>query len=326
MTRTSFAPIVWLLCAPALFAAEPKLIEVRKVWDAAPHNAFTDLIRFKDRWWLAFREAKEHGVSPDGSLRLLVSDDGKAWESAAKLSDARGDLRDPKLSVLPDGRLIIATVVAFVGRNADPKLRHQSLVYLSADGRQWSEPQKIGQPNDWLWRVTWHGMEGLSFGYSTTERSHVRLYRGGVNAKFDALIDDLKLPGEANEITARFMADGTALALARRDPEPALWGVARPPYKEWTWKPLDLRVGGPNFIILPDGRMIAAVRLHQPKVHTGLAWIKLDEGKLEPCLTLPSGGDTSYAGLVWHESQLWVSYYSSHEGKTSIYLARVALD
>ena len=28
----------------------PKLIEVRKIWDKAPHNAFTDLVRFKDEW------------------------------------------------------------------------------------------------------------------------------------------------------------------------------------------------------------------------------------------------------------------------------------
>ena len=45
----------------------------------------------------------------------------------------------------------------------------------------------------------------------------------------------------------------------------------------------------------------------------------------EPVLTLPSGGDTSYAGMVWHDGLLWVSYYSSHEGKTAIYLARVKL-
>ena len=43
----------------------------------------------------------------------------------------------------------------------------------------------------------------------------------------------------------------------------------------------------------------------------------------EPVLTLPSGGDTSYAGMVWHNDLLWVSYYSSHEGKTSIYLAKI---
>jgi hypothetical protein len=48
-----------------------------------------------------------------------------------------------------------------------------------------------------------------------------------------------------------------------------------------------------------------------------------DAGKLQEALKLPSGGDTSYAGLVWHAVLLWVSYYSSHEGKSAIYLARV---
>ena len=41
------------------------------------------------------------------------------------------------------------------------------------------------------------------------------------------------------------------------------------------------------------------------------------------CLELPSGGDTSYAGMVLDDGLLWISYYSSHEEKTSIYLAKV---
>ena len=44
---------------------------------------------------------------------------------------------------------------------------------------------------------------------------------------------------------------------------------------------------------------------------------------MKPLLRLPSGGDTSYPGMVWHNDQLWISYYSSHEEKTSIYLAKV---
>jgi len=28
---------------------------------------------------------------------------------------------------------------------------------------------------------------------------------------------------------------------------------------------------------------------------------------------------------VWHDGLLWTSYYSSHEGQTSIYLAKVRL-
>jgi hypothetical protein len=50
-----------------------------------------------------------------------------------------------------------------------------------------------------------------------------------------------------------------------------------------------------------------------------------EAGKLTEFLKLPSGGDTSYAGLYWHEGFLWVSYYSSHESKTSIYLAKVKI-
>ena len=50
-----------------------------------------------------------------------------------------------------------------------------------------------------------------------------------------------------------------------------------------------------------------------------------ESGRLTEFLRLPSGGDTSYPGMVYHEGLLWVSYYASHEGKTSIYLARVDL-
>src|SRR5262245_19700916 len=58
-----------------------ELVEVRKIWDVAPHNAFTDLIRFRDRWFCVFREGKAH-VSPDGALRVIISSDGVNWESA----------------------------------------------------------------------------------------------------------------------------------------------------------------------------------------------------------------------------------------------------
>ena len=64
-----------LLCAVlaaglsgALFAAEPaaEIVDVRKIWDAAPHNAFTDLLRHDARWYCVFREGQAH-VSPDGA-------------------------------------------------------------------------------------------------------------------------------------------------------------------------------------------------------------------------------------------------------------------
>ena len=71
------------------------IVSVERIWDRAPHNAFTDLIRFQDRWYCAFREGAGH-VSPDGALRILTSTDAETWESAALLTSEDSDLRDPK--------------------------------------------------------------------------------------------------------------------------------------------------------------------------------------------------------------------------------------
>ena len=48
-------------------------------------------------------------------------------------------------------------------------------------------------------------------------------------------------------------------------------------------------------------------------------------GASDELLSLPSAGDTSYAGAVISGDRLLVSYYSSHEGRTSIYLARLRI-
>jgi len=53
-----------------------KIVSVNKIWDKGPHNAFTDLVRFEDKWYCAFREAEGH-VRGGGTLRVLVSGDGE---------------------------------------------------------------------------------------------------------------------------------------------------------------------------------------------------------------------------------------------------------
>ena len=87
-------------------ATTPNLLSVAKIWDQGAHNAFTDLLRFDDRWWCTFREAEEHGPSI-GTVRVITSEDGADWQSVAVLEEQEVDLRDPKLSVTPDGRLML---------------------------------------------------------------------------------------------------------------------------------------------------------------------------------------------------------------------------
>jgi hypothetical protein len=300
-----------------------ELVEARKIWGRAPHNAFTDLARFRDRWYCVFREGKSH-VSPDGALRVLTSDDGKMWESAALIRSQTEDLRDPKITVTPDGAL---QMLAGAALHRPQGNTFRSLVWFSRDGRDWGEPAEVGDPNYWLWRVTWHKKAAYGVGYECGSRKDARLYRSGDGRKFETLVGALYDKGYPNETALVFLPDDTCLCLLRRDEAPAtgLLGTARPPYKEWAWKDLGQRIGGPAMIRLPDGRLLAAVRLYDRKVRTSLCAVDAGAGKLDELMVLPSGGDTSYAGLVWHEGVLWVSYYSSHEGRTSIYLARVRL-
>lgn len=316
---------VWPIHADAQSSAEAELLEVRRIWDQAKHNAFTDLIRFKGQWYCAFREGKSH-VCDTGKLRVLTSTDTEQWKSVALMPWDGGDVRDAKLSVTSDGRLMLSGAVRFL----KPKdgQTHQSAAWFSKDGTTWSSPYPIGDPNLWMWSATWHKDAGYSIGYSVASKRFIRLYHSRDGQTWDTLADDI-FPGGtyANETSLVFAKDDTCYCLLRRDSHTATaqLGIAKPPYTQWTWKDLGVRIGGPKMIQLPDGRFVAGVRLYDGRVRTALCGIDAQQGTLRELLAFPSGGDTSYPGLVWHEGILWISYYASHEGKTNIYLAKVKL-
>ncbi len=324
-------PLIAACCLPTgLVAADeapkPVLVESRRIWDKAPHNAFTDLIRFQDRWYCVFREGRGH-VSPDGALRVITSVDGATWESAALITSEDSDLRDAKITVAPDGRLMLAGAEA---KNEVVDYKHRSLTWFSADGRNWSPGHEVGDPDYWLWRITWHKGRAYGFGYGCGKAERLlRFYASDSGKTFDTLIERVGVEGTyPNETSMVFMADDTCYCLLRQDGRPNFGcvGVSRPPYTQWSWKSLGVRIGGPHMIRLPDGRFVAVVRLYDGAVRTSVCWLDPIEGTLSEALKLPSGGDTSYAGMVWHEGLLWISYYASHEGKTSIYLAKVRFE
>jgi hypothetical protein len=320
---TSIAAICcgWIAFAQA-DEPQPVLVDVQRIWNQAPHNAFTDLVRFQDRWYCVFREGQGH-VSPDGALRVITSADGQHWESAALLTSPDSDLRDAKITVTPDGRLMLSGAEAM---NQPVGYKHQSLTWFSEDGRNWSEGFEVGERDFWLWRTTWHKGTAYGFGYGTRgDNQWIRLYTSQDGKKYDTLVANAFGAGYPNETSLVFLPDDTCYCLLRRDgrPSSAQLGIGKPPYTEWTWKDLGVQIGGPHILRLPDGRFVAVVRRYDGSVRTSLHWLDPDKATLTECLKLPSGGDTSYAGLVWHEGLLWISYYSSHEGRTSIYLARV---
>jgi len=302
----------------------PRVVTLARIWNAAPHNAFTDLVRFRSRWYCAFREAANH-VGSLGKIRIIASADSRAWESAALVAERGVDLRDPKLSVAPRGGLVLLAGGSTYKRGSF--LGRQPRVARSADGAAWSPLQPILAEGDWLWRIAWH--EGRAYGVTYRLPSR-RRWTVTLVASDDGLgygeVCELAVPGRPNETTVRFLPGGRALALVRREGgDRRGWiGRSNPPYTRWSWARTAERLGGPNFLVHPAGAMWGASRIIRGgEARTALAAMSARE--FTPVLELPSGGDCGYPGMAWHRGRLWMSYYSSHEGKASIYLAEIGI-
>jgi hypothetical protein len=330
LTYLVLLSLVWTSSLRGSTPITAELVSVRKIWDQAPHNAFTDLIRWNDRFYCAFREGAGH-VSTDGKIRILESKDTDQWQSVVLVALDGYDLRDAHLSVTPQGDLML------LGGAAPRKQDNQSaptgtFVSFSKDGKTFNQPQIVVKPGRWLWCVTWHKGKAYGVSYPADDNvPYLELHTSTDGVNWQSHVAKLFGRGYPNEVTLRFDEDQTCYALVRRDqiagqPSSAFLGASKPDYTQWQWHDLGQQFngfGGPNLIKISGGHWIGAGRMHDGGAHTEITYIDIKNGIMSNLLKLPSGGDTSYPGLVWYDGILYVSYYSSHEGKTSIYLAKV---
>lgn len=304
-----------------------ELLNVKKIWDQGSHNAFTDLIRFEDSWYCVFREASQHGWAEDAVVRILRSSDNENWELVATLQSPfpeLPDIRDPKITVHPGGRLMLSAAIAALDGSI-----YKTYVWYSANGQNWNGPTQIGEDCMWIWRLSWQADTAYGIGYPT-KGGHVRdgllrLYRSADCIRFEPHVDIVHEEGQPTESSLLFLPDRSGLCLTRNDPVGAWLGQAQPPYTAWTWTNTGMKLSGQQLIRLPDGKIIVAGRTvaEDKSQRTSLLLLNEENGEMYKDLVLPSGGDTSYPGMFFYNDILWVSYYSSHEGKASIYLAQV---
>jgi len=207
--------------------------------------------------------------------------------------------------------------------------------FSDKSGKKISTPQiiqidkNIGTDKDWLWKVTWHKGKAYSAIYQlTTEGSILQLVKSSDGISYSH-ITTLNIPGKPNETTLRFTSDNKMIAVVRRggsNPHGYI-GISDVPYKQWKWNELEGRLGGPDFLILPGNKMICGTREYLPDGENKMMLAKItNAGDLTKLVTLPSGGDCSYPGMVIRDNILYVSYYSAHEEKTAIYFAKLWLE
>ena len=310
---------------------------VQTVWSTGQYNAFTDLTEYNGRFYLTFRESTMHGIppvgQPGGAIRVLESDEGQLWNSVAILS-GNTDLRDPKLIVTPDNRLMLitgSTPQEYSDPNySNPDNLRQTYAWFSSNGSTWSEPQTIGDPDFWLWDAEWHDNTcyGVSYGPCANPPTYLRFHASSDGVNFQTLNNPLlSLSGTSvSEAGLTFLSDDSAVMVVRQDGDDytSYIGTSSGDYGSWNFVDSGVILKSPDLLQLPDGRVVAAGRCYDEhhNAYTGLCWLDAMAGTLTPFLQLPYGSDTGYPGMTWKNDKLWVSYYGLDDDQ-DIFVAQV---
>ena len=326
----------WDTC-PVSPEVKGEVVSVTMIWDRAPINRDTDIVRFNDRWYVVCCE-KSGEFSPDAGLRVISSKDGVHWESTALLKDPIPKMSyryDPAFTVRPDAKLQVSA------------LGMRKFVWLSDDGRDWSERKRVGHNDVVYSSEVWNKGIALKYAHGSHDGngSTIQFLSSKNGMNFTPLFEE-SIEGIPDDAAILFVDDRAHCVMSRQAADPSsrgweggrqfqagLLGTAEAPYTDWKWKNIDAPLCVPKLLRLPDGRTIAAVGLSDKKDSITLCELDLVTGKLKQFLELPvpvkNLSQTAFhrqvAGLAYHDRHLWVSYHATHKGKLCVNLAKVKL-
>ena len=359
---------VWILAAATVllcvalvyFWGRPNRAEVHpqlglESWDIVAdgeHNSNTDMILWRGQFLLVHAASPWHLGSPNSRLLVKRSRDGLSWETLARLQVSARDIRDPKIIEI-GGRLFLYALPN-EGLYATPI---GTVLSTSEDAVHWTPFEPVGPPGWLFWRPktrdgrTWYV---AAYWHEHGESILLRSTNGREWTRVSVINR-----GEANDETAiEFLPDGRLLATARLEvtadtltgnaDASTLLAIADPPYERWTYRKSQVtRLDGPALFSYA-GRIFAVAR-YQPgarryPTRLGSAWsrkrtaiFRVEPDRLVRLSDLPSAGDTSYAGVVLRDGQVWAEYYTSRIDRdypwllgmflpTDIRIVRIPLD
>jgi hypothetical protein len=318
-----------------------KVSNIRRVFHNGEHNAFTDLIRFKDQFFLTFRSCPDgHGVNDSASIIVLSSSDSKRWNQIHQFSVPNRDTRDPHFLVFKE-RLFIYTGTWYDDPSGQFDLnQHLGYGVWSEDGIHWATPTVLeGTFGHYVWKAATFGNKAYLCGRRKANfavgpkgegkavESAMLVSDDGITWKHHSLFQEVS----GDETVFLFEPDGAIIAIGRRGSQAAQLCLTSPPYTEWQRSDLDRYIGGPLLTRWGPHLVVGGRKFTENRgAKTSMCWFK-DEQLIE-FAELPSGGDNSYPGFVaLSDKRALMSWYSSHEktqdGKTitAIYLADLSV-
>ncbi|MCC6509858.1 MAG: hypothetical protein IT423_12165, partial [Pirellulaceae bacterium] len=149
----------------ALVKEWPKVdvTNIRRVYHNGEHNAFTDLARFGNKYYLTFRTCPDgHMVHPTAATIVLSSSDLKTWTEVHRFHVKDRDTRDPHFVVFQN-KLFVYTGTWYSGPTTLPTSeydlnKHLGYAAWSSDGQQWHSPIMLeGTFGHYIWRAAVNG-------------------------------------------------------------------------------------------------------------------------------------------------------------------------
>lgn len=296
------------------------------IWDKVPHAAFTDLIEYNNRYYCCFREANNHlpkSKSEYGRIRILESADGVNWYSVAVVRDYNYDLRDPKLSITLDNRLMLLMGAIELSPNCVFRDTKVSFSYLEEEDKEnsqilFTDPTNINIGLDayWLWRVVWKDAIGYGVAYDGYGKDAPYLVKtkNGIDYEIVTRLEGIQ---DSNESDIHFSGEKMTIIIRNNNSNGYL-GTSMPPYTSWIWTGLNMVLHSPKFVALNDELFVSG-----RKGTGGLNVLYgIRNGSLSLLYTFPGAGDSAYPGAIQVGDELWISYYTT-SNRTSIYLAKI---
>jgi len=305
-------------------------------WDIANdknHNSNTDMIQWKDQFYIAYVSSPFHFASNKSVLHIRTSTDlGHTWSDVTQFNANGQDIRDPKFAII--GNRLFLYALKNDTFLAEPYLTMYS---YTEDGVTWQELKQVPDVDGWLfWRPkTQDGKTYYDAAYWHEHGKSILLKStDGINWE---IISSIHQGQHNDETDIAFLPDGRLLATARLEYDSfgdgmfghplgaTLITVAAPPFTTWN----DLlqsrvtRLDGPNLFNY-DGHIFAVGRYQANLNHSGpltdqgsvlarkrTSLFEVRQDGLAYLTDLPSEGDTSYEGVIVMGDKAYISYYTS---------------
>ncbi len=299
----------------------PRIVSSRVIYKGRPYAAFTSLVFYNGYFYCSFRDASLH-YDPSGNdvgvVKIIKSKTGKKWKEFLTLKMDGIDLRDPKLSVAPNGKIMLLfNAVKYV--NGSSVYRQSHVSFISAD-KSYSEPTPISFTPElnwnWLWDARW--IKNTAYGFIYSPYFAFVSSEDGMDYNVISKLDIENSPTEADVIEY----EDKFISVVRRKTN-ALIGISENKGEDWMWFDAGTKIGCPKLFIYKN--QIYAVGRAYNKKSTCLALFRVDlsDKKVVEIFRKDSQKDNSYPGVVVKDNRLFISHYSGDEKNSSIYFSRL---